>query len=288
MQPRKDLNDRFKGYIAKARRMRQLVATSLVVTCLLVGSGLALGMVPPDGFAGAKRSMASATASFSRLFASVSDNPPDASQQLAAASTSGIGEKVFRIVCTILRNCPTEPGRQLTENQKSQHTTTSQNVNPSKLVPPAPTEGGATATPVAVSNKVHFGSHLPGGTVLGETDTQPIERVIETVRTVIESGLTAADVDARMLALQRLLQAQIDIVAAKTDSKSETIYQTLGMVARIENLHDVNLTNITVNGVSGLTDADLPEVSPQATTSRSRAERSQDRSPAPTSRSPAR
>jgi hypothetical protein len=65
MPPRHELNDRFKGHIAKARRTRQLVATSLLVTCLLVGSGLALEMAPPDALAAVKRGITDLTASLS-------------------------------------------------------------------------------------------------------------------------------------------------------------------------------------------------------------------------------
>ena len=68
-----------------------------------------------------------------------------------------------------------------------------------------------------------------------------IERVVETVRTVFETGTNAAYVDERLAAIQQSLQSQIAAVAASSHSESTTIYQTLGAVARIENLDDINL-----------------------------------------------
>ena len=65
--------------------------------------------------------------------------------------------------------------------------------------------------------------------------------------------MNAAYVDERLAAMQQSLQSQLAAVAATSNTKSETIYQTLGAVARIENLDDINLddSDITNSRIVG-------------------------------------
>ena len=212
MPPGHELNDRFHGYIRRARRTRRLVVGSLLVTCLVGASGFALEMAPPDALATLKRGMASVGENVSGALASVSNIPSLASQQLAATAASGIGDTIFRIVCTILRNCPSEsevppptpqPQRALTQTTNPYPATSSPNVTATY---PAPT-ATKTVTPPIQQTVIQ----------------QPvIERIRETVRTVTEPGADAAYVDARIAALAQSLQSQI----AAARSESQTIYQT--------------------------------------------------------------
>jgi hypothetical protein len=48
--PHRELNDRFKAHIAKARRIR-VAATSLLCVCLLVGAGVAVAKIAPQNTA---------------------------------------------------------------------------------------------------------------------------------------------------------------------------------------------------------------------------------------------
>ena len=173
MPPRRELNDRFKAHIAKAQRVRRVVTTSLLVTCLLVGSGLAFEMiVPPHSIARATlnnnlaavrdalpdpiaplASMAanardafvslgtSAATSISDMLASLNNVPAVAHDQLAAASSlpwlDNFGNVVYRVFCPLFRDCPANDAvAQLPSNANPQHATSFQNVKRASQLPP--------------------------------------------------------------------------------------------------------------------------------------------------------
>jgi hypothetical protein len=142
-----------------------------------------------------------------------------------------------------------------------------QNVKQAGLASPAPTEGGATATPVAVSNHDPF-SPRQDGSVLGESTTPPVAQPL-----VLHSGLSVGDLDARLAALQQSFQSELAAVGT-LHHESLNIYRSIGMVAE--------------DASEPLTDADIPTALRQATTCRYRVEPSQELSPVRTSRSPAR
>ena len=268
--PHRELNDRFKAHIARAQRVRRIVAGSIAVVCLLIGTGLAFEIVsPPNSIA--RATLTSTIASVREKIAdALNTNIPHAQDQLAAAASSGwfknFADALYRTVCPIFRSCPADV---LVANppQKTQPqpTAKSADVKLAQQFPsPAPSTGGA-ATSVAVSknnlssNQPPVSNSNPAAKPATVINQPVIERIRETVRVVTEGGTNAAYVDERMAALAASLQSQIASVAAASHSESQTIYQTVGMVGRVENLSGTHLTDITVDGVSGLTDADIPD-----------------------------
>lgn len=85
------------------------------------------------------------------------------------------------------------------------------------------------------------------------TPSQPsvVERIRETVRTVIQTGIGQADLDA----LEARLSNQIVANNNSTATTINNVYQTVGMIGRIEHLDGLDLTNPTITGgsISGVT-----------------------------------
>ena len=275
--PRRELNDRFKAHIAKAQRVRRVVTTSLLVTCLLVGSGLAFEIiVPPHSIARATlnnnlaavrdalpnpiaplASIAanardafvslgtSAAASISDTLAPLSTFPSHAHDQLAAVASlpwiDALANTFYDTVCPFFHSCP--------------QTVSSP---PAVAVRPQPARTNVTIATTTSATSQQQPTHVasPSQPIQQTIVQQPvIERTKETVRTIVQGGVDAGYVDARMSALQQSLAAQIAAVAAGSHSESQTIYQTLGAVAQIDNVDDIHVTNSHWTGgvISGAT-----------------------------------
>jgi hypothetical protein len=253
--PRRELNDRFQSHIRQAQLRRRIGATILGL-CLLFSAVVAIqkaqaffaaravvSNAATFAYGGASDAFARLGAQTRNILTSSGGNiAPEA--QLAASSQSGIGNILFRLVCTIFRNCPEDSAAAIATEQRPQPqkpnsypATSSENVKTAGFAPAA---GGATASTFAVS--IDAPSPLSNAPIQQTIVQQPvIERVRETVRTVVESGINAADIDERMQALQQSVQSQIAALAAASHGESQTIYQTVGMVGRIEELSNTKL-----------------------------------------------
>jgi len=89
---------------------------------------------------------------------------------------------------------------------------------------------------------------------------QPIiERVVETTRIVTEGGITEALLDARLLALTNDLSSRMNQLALASTHQTNTVYNTVSAALRIEDLTGLTAHDLTVDGVTGLADADLPD-----------------------------
>ena len=220
---RRELNDRFKAHIAKSRRVR-VMAASLLCVCLLAGAGAAFATIAPETaiVASVQHARADALAAF-RAFSRSSGH-------VAAAASSSWFD---RLLCAVLRNCAAEakPDVMVTERRL-----------------PAPQDQPRAAAPAPVMPAMP--ARAAPQTVQQTIVQQPvIERIRETVRTV-EGGVAAAYLDERMALLAQSLQSQIAAVASGASSQSATIYQTLGMVGRIEELSNTKLHTPTIDGAS--------------------------------------
>jgi hypothetical protein len=269
MPPRRELNDRFKAHIARARLIRHVALTSLFSVCML-GTGLAFEIVAPphsieraalkNSFAATRASLpdpiaplataaanvrdalvsvgTAAAATISETLAPLSNIPSQANDQLAAVASlpwiDALANSFYDTVCPIFGSCP-----EATASSPAPATTRPQ---PARVAVSIAT----TSQPTRVANQP----------VTQTVINQPvIERTKETVRTVVEGGVSVADVDTRMAALQQSLQSQIASVAAASHGESQTIYQTLGAVAQIDNVDDIHVTNShwTGGNISGAT-----------------------------------
>ena len=181
MPPHYELNERFQRYIRRAQRTRRLAATSLAVVCLLVGRGVAVeSFAPPNSIA--REHLAASLASVSNIpshtkpqlaaaLAPFSNIPTQSRAHLAAASSlpwlDALSARLYRAICPLFSDCemvatnsatsPQNVNRPFPSKTNSRHATNPANVKSAKQQPPsqflAPTQNGATATPVAVSTR---------------------------------------------------------------------------------------------------------------------------------------
>ena len=87
------------------------------------------------------------------------------------------------------------------------------------------------------------------------TINKPIEKV--TVEKTIEriiSGVTKEDLESRIQQLNNKLASEIARVADAASRTGRSNFKTIALTNKID-----NLSNITVNGVTGLTDSDIPD-----------------------------
>jgi hypothetical protein len=179
----RDLNDRFKVHIQRARRVR-LAATSLLCVCVLAGAGLATAKIAP------RVAFASLHSTF-------------AQSQVAAASSW-----FDRLRCAIFGGCDAEPEFEpVTER---------------RLPAPQPTP----AAPV-----------LPAATPTREMTPQPvqqtivqqpvIERVVETVRTVSESGLAVSYLEQRLASVRQEFAGALARLATTQQRQDELIFEAM-------------------------------------------------------------
>ena len=209
----------------------RLVGTALLVTCFLFSTALAFEMIaPPNSIARAtlNKNRASAVANISHTLAPLSKVSAAAHDQLAAVASlpfvDALASNLFTTFCPLFRNCPAPATASIAQRPSAQHLQTATTATPSTTQQPT-----RIATPQTVQQTVI---------------NQPvIERTKETVRTTSVGGIDASYVDTRMAALQQLLAAQIAAVAAGSHSESQTIYQTLGSVAQIDNVDNIHVTN---------------------------------------------
>jgi hypothetical protein len=143
---------------------------------------------------------------------------------------------------------------------QSHQTTLSEEVKQPALAPNHPAglpSSNGTASLRAVSNKIT--SSPFSGAVLGtSTSDQPI---IQTVYQTV-GGITEAELNSRLNALTASFGSQLygpSYPAPAQTPNDGGLLATIGMVGRVENLSGTKLSNITVTGVSGLTDADIPD-----------------------------
>jgi len=96
-------------------------------------------------------------------------------------------------------------------------------------------------------------------TYITQQVTQPVvERTVE--RVVATSGVTLSTLEERLNQLENKLTSQIYAISGADESNTiRTIYQTISQTNKIDQLTGVSLTNATVSGLSGLTNADIPD-----------------------------
>jgi hypothetical protein len=122
------------------------------------------------------------------------------------------------------------------------------------LAPGAAVAGQATATPASSDNA------SPAQTIIN----QPIiERTIERVVEVPATGyVTQSQLLSEIAALKSSFGTQLygpSYPAPPPTANDGGLLSVIGMMGRIDHLSGTDLDNITVDGVSGLTDADIPD-----------------------------
>ena len=68
-----------------------------------------------------------------------------------------------------------------------------------------------------------------------------------------------SEVRTELANLNTNLTNQINNLSASTNRQTAATYQTISLTNKIDSLSGTRLTNVTVNGVSGLTDSDIPD-----------------------------
>jgi hypothetical protein len=233
MPPRHELNDRFHGHIRRAHRVRAASTAflaGLTVLAVVGSAALAFHEIAPEKFAALTRGDARAA-------------------QPAAAGA--IGDALYKIVCTILRNCPeniatnsaTSPQnvkpQQPPSKPYSYQATTSPNVKSPTIEHSAPTAGGATATQVAVSSNP---VPVAGSSAFPAPPTTIIERVVS-------GGVNTSYVDAQISLLQNSLLQRI----AGMENANATSFRNVSSSLAASNLTGT-ITNAIESAVGTILD----------------------------------
>ena len=240
-----------RGRKRRERLIRNLAAPVLTM-CMLVSTSLAFELMSPPGSVGKFAAMAvsgraevlaklTATSAAGRQFAAVSSLP----------FVDSLASKVFTTICPYFNTCSQE---KLLDTYLAVHDPQIKNKQAAPIaaktvpqkaaLPIAPLTATATAAPNPVQQTV--------------INNPVIERIRETVRTITEPGLNTAYVDARIAALSHSLLAQLAPVSA-SQSRGDSFLSLVEGITQDGSLTGTHLTAITVSGVSGLTDADIPD-----------------------------
>ncbi len=242
-------------------------AIATLTACLAFSGGSAFALLAPPGSLARERltqlpqkaaatlqplttelsnTLAHYSPELSERIRTLSENIP-ARMQLAASATSftqSIAEKARNFFCRWL-DCETSVANESTQQppQKldSQHATLSQNVKPPA---PNPTARSATTSQVVVSNA------SPGAlTSPTQVIREPvIERVVEKVQPVVQGGIDAATLDARLAALNTDLSSRMSALASANSAQTTNVYNTVSAGLRGDNFDDVNVSDSDITG----------------------------------------
>ena len=177
--------------------------------------------------------------------------------QVASAETGSIGERIGAWLCRIFGTCDDGIIKTLTHTQNIQNTA----IQPPLTSVTAERESATT-------------------TVSNQYITHPVATRAQSSVTI---GVDENTLNARLASLRNDLLSRISLVSAGSggstsyvpvylsptsdmfvtrelfDRQTNALIHTIGMTGRIDNLSGVNLNNVTVSGVSGLTDANIPD-----------------------------
>jgi hypothetical protein len=138
---------------------------------------------------------------------------------------------------------------QTTNSQKvKQPELSSQNQQPNHL-PQAPTAAGAAATSLAASNEP--------GRVLGASTERATSAAFTGLASIFGSALEA--LETRLNARINSLSLSTPLTFSGPAASTPVSVATFAHSQRIDELGNVTITNATVSGVIGLTDADIPD-----------------------------
>lgn len=216
----------------------RIIGGSLLVTCLLVGTGAALAQMQlPHQVAATLKPIASSIGqTFSQLPSALSARILNLTPQLpsrtqfAAAATSftaDLTQKIRNLFCRWLARenatVAVEISQQHPQSADAYRATLPRNVKqPSTSPPPSPT-GDATTTSQVVVSSASLPASNPKPTQQ-TVITQPIiERVRETVRTVIQGGISEALLDSRLLALTDDLTSRMNSLSNASSARRDTV-----------------------------------------------------------------
>ena len=92
------------------------------------------------------------------------------------------------------------------------------------------------------------------------------DRIIEKTVERVTSGLSQTDLNSGLSVLRTELDGlntkltnQIASLSSQTNLQNTATYQAISLTNKIDSLSGTRLSNITVSGVSGLTDSDIPD-----------------------------
>ena len=252
------------------------IGGALLVTCLLVGTGAALTLTQlPHQVATTLKPLATELGnSLSQLPRAVAQRIPKvdpqlpaAANQLAASATSfpqSVAEKVRNFFCRWLSCAALDLAdssrilnEDLTDIGSQQRATLPPNVKQPASIP-SPTGDATTTTQVVASNFPASASESASPSA-SQPIIQPAERIVERVQTVIQTGLTETLLNEKLLALTNDLSSRLNQIAGARKYQAERTAQNISDALRIEQLTGLTARDLTVDGVSGLTDADLPD-----------------------------
>lgn len=118
----------------------------------------------------------------------------------------------------------------------------------------------ASTTPGSAQGVTATGATGPesSAAIITYVTNQPvIERIVE--RVVASAGVTEDYLASKLNELSNSLKAQIYGISAAPSNSFSTVSHAIALTNKIDNLSGVTISNATVSGVSGLTNADIPD-----------------------------
>jgi len=94
------------------------------------------------------------------------------------------------------------------------------------------------------------------------SQTQVIDRTIERAVSGVSENVLNSKISSLKTELQNInenLINKINVLSAQTSSQTSAVYQTISLTNKIDSLSNVRISNATVSGMTGLTDADIPD-----------------------------
>ncbi|MBI5004832.1 MAG: DUF5011 domain-containing protein, partial [Candidatus Lloydbacteria bacterium] len=88
----------------------------------------------------------------------------------------------------------------------------------------------------------------------------PSTRIIyqQPITQITELGISDAELKQKLEQYNNKLVAMINELSSRGDTQTQNVYRAVSLSNKIDNLSNVTATSLTVSGVSGLTDADIP------------------------------
>lgn len=92
------------------------------------------------------------------------------------------------------------------------------------------------------------------------TNATPSTRIVyeKPITQITQIGLSDRELQIKLEQYNNKLVAMINDVASRGDTQSQNVYRAVSLSNKIDNLSKVTATNLTVSGVTGLTDSDIP------------------------------
>ena len=166
--------------------------------------------------------------------------------QAASVETGGIGERIGAWICRIFGTCDKGIEEALARTQNFQNTT-----QPAPLTPAVAEQKSATTSSV---------QYITQGATSGIPESV-LDARLSALRGELLSRISQASAAGGTNYVPVYVNTLNDTFVTRElfNKQIDALFRSMGMMGRIDNLSGTNLKSVSVSGVSGLTDVDIPD-----------------------------